>query len=115
MRRVYAILIKEIPDISKEHRLQIVIKTINDIVGPDRIILILLVYKVYSRISADDFLSASITQRAIAIKYTIANVCKYYIARKIIEVLRARNRSKINHFVDFLLGSDVLVYREKKG
>ena len=65
--------------------------------------------------SVDDPSSASITQRAVAIRYAIADVCKCYIARKVQKALANRNGPRTSHFADLLLGSEVLVYREKKG
>ena len=47
IRRVYSIIIAEIPDISKDMALQMAFKAINNIVGPNSIILTLLVYSTY--------------------------------------------------------------------
>ncbi len=44
LRRVYNILLKELPDLLKEERLQIVIKAINDTAGPNGIVPTLLVF-----------------------------------------------------------------------
>jgi hypothetical protein len=49
--RVYFIIIAKIPDIGKDMALQIAFKAINDIVGPNRLVLILLVYGAYPRIT----------------------------------------------------------------
>jgi hypothetical protein len=54
IRRAYSIIITEIPDISKDMALQMAFKAINDIVRPDSIILTLLVYSAYPRITKHD-------------------------------------------------------------
>jgi hypothetical protein len=52
--KVYFIIIAEIPGISKDIALQMAFKAINDIVGPNRLVLTLLVYSVYPRITEHD-------------------------------------------------------------
>jgi hypothetical protein len=52
--KVYFIIITEIPGISKDIALQMAFKAINDIVGPNRLVLTLLVYSVYPRITEHD-------------------------------------------------------------
>jgi len=61
IRRAYSIITTKIPDISKDIILQIAFKAINDIVGPDRLVLILLVYSAYSRIAKHDPLLLLVT------------------------------------------------------
>jgi hypothetical protein len=54
IRRAYSIIIAKIPDISKDIALQMAFKAINDIVGLDSIVLTLLVYGAYPRITKHD-------------------------------------------------------------
>jgi hypothetical protein len=49
-------------------------KAINDIVRPNRLVLILLVYSAYLRITEYNPLSLSVAQRALAIKKAIVEV-----------------------------------------
>ena len=49
--RAYSIIIAKIPSISKDMALQMAFKAINDIARPNRLILTLLVYSTYSRIT----------------------------------------------------------------
>ena len=51
IRRAYSIIIAKIPSISKDMALQMAFKAINDIARPNRLILTLLVYSTYSRIT----------------------------------------------------------------
>ena len=48
-RRVYNILLKELPNLPKEKKLQIVIKAINNIAGPNGIMPIFLVFRAFPR------------------------------------------------------------------
>jgi hypothetical protein len=61
IRRVYSIITTKIPDISKDIALQIAFKAINNIVGPNRLVLILLVYSAYLRITEHNPLSLLVT------------------------------------------------------
>ena len=54
IRRAYTIIIAKILDISKDIALQIAFKAINNIVGPNSIILTLLIYNAYSQITKHD-------------------------------------------------------------
>jgi hypothetical protein len=56
--------------------LQIAFKAINDIVGPNRLVLTLLVYSAYPRITEYDPLLLLVAQRALAIKKAIVKVQK---------------------------------------
>jgi hypothetical protein len=57
IRRAYSIIIAEIPNISKDMALQMAFKAINNIIGPNRLVPILLVYSTYPRITEHDPLS----------------------------------------------------------
>jgi len=74
IRRAYIIIIAKIPGISKDIALQMAFKAINDTARPNKLVLILLVYGAYPQITKYDPLSASIAQRALAIKKAIAKV-----------------------------------------
>ncbi len=61
LRRAYEILTNELPTTSKDVLLQIVVKAINDSAGLDGIVLILLMFSAYPRLTKDLPLSPSIT------------------------------------------------------
>jgi hypothetical protein len=67
--RVYEILKAELKDehINKEMILQMAVKAVNDSAGPDRIVLTLLVFGSYPRITEIDAPSLTIAKRAEAI------------------------------------------------
>jgi hypothetical protein len=61
LRRVYKIIRDEIQNgVNPEIALQIVVKAVNDSAGPDGIILTLLVFEAYSRITEDSTPSPSV-------------------------------------------------------
>jgi hypothetical protein len=62
IRRAYFIIIAKILDISKDIALQIAFKAINDIVRPNRLVLILLVYSAYPRITEYNLLLLLVAQ-----------------------------------------------------
>jgi hypothetical protein len=58
IRRVYQIIVSEIPELNKDIALQIAFKAINDLAGPNGFVLMLLVFKAYPRIIKSDVLSS---------------------------------------------------------
>jgi hypothetical protein len=76
IRRAYTIIIAKIPGISKDMALQMAFKAINDTARLNGLVLTLLVYSAYPRITEYDPLSASIAQRALAVKKAMAEVQK---------------------------------------
>jgi hypothetical protein len=68
LRRAYKIIYSELVDeqINKEVILQMVVKAINDLARPDRIILTLLVFGVYPRMTNNNTLLLLVIKRAIA-------------------------------------------------
>ena len=81
IRRAYSIIIAEIPSISKDMALQMAFKAINDTARLNRLVLTLLVYSAYPRITEHDPPLLSVTQRALAIKKAIAKVQKLQAKR----------------------------------
>jgi hypothetical protein len=61
IRWAYTIITTKILDISKDIALQIAFKAINDTIRPDSLILTLLVYSAYPRITKYDPLSLLVT------------------------------------------------------
>jgi hypothetical protein len=76
-------------------KLQIVVKTINDLVGPDSIIPILLVFGAYLRITNNSLLLPITIKRAKAIRKTSNKIRKFYAKRHIDDALRIRNGPNI--------------------
>jgi hypothetical protein len=80
-------------------KLQIVVKTINDLAGPDSIIPILLVFGAYLRMTNNSLLSPIIIKRAETIRKTSNKMRKFYAKRYIDDVLRIRNGSNITEIL----------------
>jgi hypothetical protein len=72
-------------------KLQITIKTINNLVGPDGIIPTLLVFGAYLRITNNSLLLLIIIKRAKAIRKTSNKIRKFYAKRYKKNTLRIRN------------------------
>ena len=74
LRRVYSILITEIPGIEADLALKMSFKIIKNSMGPDGLVPTLLVFGTYLKMTELDAPSPSITQRAMAIKKAIDEV-----------------------------------------
>src|SRR6266487_5884445 len=83
VRRVYELFLKSFPEISKEERLALLVKCVNDTVGPDGLVPTLLVFGVYLRILSSEGPLASILERAKAIEKGIKEVRKCYVVHKV--------------------------------
>ena len=85
------------------------VKTINNIVGLDGLILTLLIFGTYPRISREDRLIISNIKRAAIIKKVIAKVRRYYNTWKIINAINMRNGPNIIATLALLLNFNVLI------
>ncbi len=83
--------------------LQIVVKAINDSAGLDRIVLTLLVFSAYLRLTKDLPLSPSITARTTAIHKAIKEVRRIYAERQVRDALIIRNRLNTYKVYELLL------------
>ena len=76
LRRIYYIIIAELPDISKNIALQIAFKAINDFIGPNSLIPILLVFGAYLYIVKSNAPNPIVIKRAAAFKKAMEEVKK---------------------------------------
>jgi len=67
------------------------IKTINDLIGPNRIIPTLLVFSAYLQLTKIDPLSLSITKRTEAIYIVTKEICRLYIEKQVKDILTIHN------------------------
>jgi len=79
--RAYSIITNEIQGITKEMALQMAFKAINNSISPNGLVLTLLVYSVYPRMTENDPLLLSVSQQALAIKKAMAEVQKLQAKR----------------------------------
>jgi hypothetical protein len=84
-------------------KLQIAVKTINNLVGLDNIIFILLVFGAYLRITNNSLLLFIIIKRAKTIRKTSNKVRKFYAKRYINNALRIRNNLDIIEILQFFI------------
>jgi hypothetical protein len=85
LRCVYEILKAELKDehIDKEMILQIAVKAVNNSAGPDEIVLILLVFGLYPRMTEMDAPLPTIVKRAEAIRAATKEVRQLYAKRQV--------------------------------
>ena len=98
--------------ISKKVRLQMIVKTINDIAETNGLVSTLLIFDAYSRMHHLDPSAPNIIQRAAAISKAMGEVKKMMTKKQIRNALNSKNGSIINHFHDLLINSEVLIWRK---
>jgi hypothetical protein len=76
-------------------KLQIAMKAVNDLAGPDGIIPILLVFGAYPRMTNNSLLSLTTIKRTKTIRKTSNKMRKFYAKRHIDNALRIRNSPDI--------------------
>ena len=112
LRRTYLIIASKIPEIDSELNLQMTLKTINDSIESHELVLILLIFGAYPRMTKLNAHSSIISQRAIAMKKAMNEMRKFNVNCQINDVFKTRNEFSTIHFHDLPLNSSVLVYRE---
>ena len=113
--RSYEIICVELgPEYSDDICLQLAIKAVNDTIGPNGLVPILLVFGAYPRI-ADEPPSTLVLKRAQAIKSTVKELQRLNARRKLQSALSTRNGLNTMSVLDLPLQSDVLIYRENDG
>jgi hypothetical protein len=105
LRRTYKIIQNELKDkhINKEIMLQMAVKAINDLAGPDGIVLTLLVFGAYPRLTKIDPSSLLVIKRAEAICATTKEVRCLYTERQVKDALAICNSLNIKNILDLLL------------
>jgi len=90
-------------------------KAVNDIAGPNGLVPTLLVFGAYPRIGYDSPPSQLASRRAEAAIKAMTELRGIIAKRKINDVLSTRNGPNIAKIIQLELGTEVRVYREKKG
>ncbi len=106
---VYDILSADTPQLSREERLQSAVKAVNDTVGPDGLIPILLVYGAYPHISREDKPIPSNTEQARVIERTMDDVCRSNAKSAITKAMRTTRGLDVVAVLRLLLNTKVLV------
>jgi hypothetical protein len=92
LQQAYKILSSELPSANKKAILQITVKAVNDLAGPDGIVPILLIFKAYPCITKDSLPSPFITKQTKAIYKAIKKVRRLYAKQQVNNTLAIRNR-----------------------
>ncbi len=112
LRRIYSIIIIEMLIIDLESALQMSFKALNDSIEFDDLILTLLMFDVYFRMTKNDVSSSTITQRAIAMRKTMNEIKRLRTTRQMNDALNTRNESSITSLHDLSLNFSILIFRE---
>jgi hypothetical protein len=91
-----------------------IIKTINDLVGPNGIILILLVFSAYPQLTKIDLSSLLVTKKTEAICAATKEVRCLYAKRQVKDALAIYNSPDTKNTLDLPLQLNVRVWRKKK-
>jgi hypothetical protein len=84
-------------------------KAINDLAGPDGLVLTLLVFEAYPKIIELNTLFFTVALKATAIKKAIAKIHKLQAKQQITDILNTRNRLITSAIHRLLLSLSVLV------
>jgi hypothetical protein len=88
------------------------VKAVNDTAGPDGLVLTLLVYGAYLRISNLDSLAPSVIDRAVIIRKAIAEIVKLRAKQTVNSALHYCNGLDTTLIHNLPFNSEVLVWRE---
>ena len=116
LKRTYKMIMKDLTNvdakISKKIKLQMTVKTINDIADANGLVLTFLVFDAYSRMHHLNLSAPNIVQRVVAINKAMDEMRKMMTEKQIRDVLNTKNDSIVNHFHDLSLNFEVLVWRK---
>lgn len=113
-RRAYLILRQELTHVSSEDTLQMAVKAVNDMAGPDGLVPRLLVFGVYLKITQCDPPAPPVQKRAAATRKPMIEVQKLTPGSRSMTPSTPRNGSTLTAVHRLPLNSDVLVWREGK-
>lgn len=115
LRRAFEIILAELGADAppKEACLQMAVKAVNDTSGSDGIVPTLLVYGAYPRLSDTDAPTATMQQRAEAIKKAMKDISAFRSKDAVSRALNTRNGPDTTATHDLVIGAEVLVWREK--
>jgi hypothetical protein len=116
LRRAFKILKAKIGYCTDDETiLQMAIKALNDTVGLNSIVLTLLVFRAYPRISQDSPLSLDIVRRAQAVQKAMKMLCMIQAEVEVNHTINTRNGPDLQSTLSLPIQSDVLIWRENKG
>jgi hypothetical protein len=99
----------------KQFILQIAIKAVNNTVGPNSLVLTLLMFGTYPRITTTNTPSLTVTEHSKTITKAIKQIAELHTKKQVTNVLRQQNRPNISDTLNVLISKDVLIYKKNKG
>ncbi|EED14537.1 conserved hypothetical protein [Talaromyces stipitatus ATCC 10500] len=116
LRCTYNIILSELgTSVDKEIILQMAVKTVNNIVEPDRLVLTILVFGTYPCITYNLPPLALIAKRAHTMRKAIIDLRNAVATRKVNNALNTRNGPVITEILNLVLGTNMQVWQEGKG
>ena len=115
LKRTYKVIMKNLTidaKVSKEVRLQMTVKAVNDTAEANGLVPTLLVFGAYSRMHHLDPPAPNIIQRAATISKAMGEVRKMMTKRQVRDALNSKNGPIVSHLHDLPINSEVLVWRE---
>ena len=117
LRRVYKVIMKDLivdAKVSKEIKLQMTVKAVNDTAETNGLVFTLLIFDAYSRMHHLDLSAPNIVQRAAVISKAMSEMKKMMTEKQIRDALNIKNDfgSIINHLHDLPINFEVLVWRK---
>jgi hypothetical protein len=91
------------------------IKAVNNTAEPNGLVLTLLVFSTYPRITITNTLSFTVTEHSKTITKAIKQIAELHAKRQVTDVLRQQNSPNISDTLDVLINKDVLIYKKDKG
>ena len=113
LKRTYKVIMEDLisvdAKISKKIKLQMIIKTVNDIAETNGLLFTLLIFDAYSRMDHLDSSAPNINQCAVVISKVMGEIKKMMAKKQIRDVLNFKNDFIVNHFHDLFINSEVLI------
>lgn len=110
LQQVYSIISTKISNIKFNLALQMFSKTINNLISSNKLVLTLLVFGIYPKMTKLDILFLSITQHAMAMKKIIDENRNCIISQKVNNIFNIYNELSIASIYDLPINLPVLVY-----
>lgn len=115
IRRAFSVIRKESAGLDEEFALQMVVKSINDSVGPNGLVPTLLIYGALPRLGLPhDANKPSIFARAVSLCKATLKMTKFFSRRQVRDAIHTPNSPDLTTAHSMHIGSHALVYRPKK-
>lgn len=115
LRRSCFVIKNETPDIENAYALKLVVKAINDSIGPDSLVPTLFVFGTLPRLSLPTYQQTSPTfKRAVALRKATEKMSRHFAKRQVRNAMNVRNNPNVTAIHTTSIGSPMIVYRHEK-